>query len=364
MNEHAVWSILHQEWKHSGQKYIMLLLKQITAEELWQLSRRDFSLRFPLIPNDLVEKYYQRKCRIDLSKVEEELASWGISLIKYSDLSYPEALKQLYDPPPLLYCRGNTKWKKFHLAVVGSRKADHYGKTVAKSLSKEMSEKGISVVSGLARGIDSAAHTGALEGDAGTIAVLGCGVDVVYPPENQKLTEEILAHEAGTLLSEQPLGSQPLAFHFPLRNRIISGLSAGVVVVQAKQKSGALITAETALEQGKDVFAVPGLIHNALSEGTHKLLKDGAKIVTQVNDILEEYGQACLFQEKIAQDNNIHLTPAEEKVYNLLGAEAISVEELAVATRLPMAELMPVLSILELYGLIQQIIGRKYIRVC
>lgn len=207
------------------------------------------------------------------------------------------------------------------------------------------------------------AHRGALEGDGGTIAVQGCGIDQIYPRENRKLAEQILAHERGCILSEFPLGSPPIGWHFPQRNRIISGLSQGVVIVQAAVKSGAFITVETALEQGRDVFAVPGQINNPLSAGPNRFLQEGARLITSGADVLDEYGRKSLFTAADTPAATMALTKEENQVLQYVTAEPLTIEELAYLSRLSMAELMPILSMLELYGLIQQIIGRKYIRV-
>ena len=186
---------------------------------------------------------------------------------------------------------------------------------------------------------------------------------IKFTPENRKLAEQILAHEKGCILTEFPLGSLPLAWHFPQRNRIISGLSQGVIIVQAAVKSGAFITVETALEQGRDVFAVPGQINNPLSAGPHRFLQEGARLITSSADILEEYGQGCLFTTTETPKVTMTLTREEEQILQYFSAEPMTIEEIAYLSRLSMAELMPILSMLELYGLIQQMIGRKYIRV-
>lgn len=213
-----------------------------------------------------------------------------IEEINIKDEFYPQQLKNIYNPPLKLYVLGNKDLlKEDGIAIVGARKATEYGEKVALDISKKLSENGINIISGLALGIDTYAHLGTFQqnGKGRTIAVLGSGLDIIYPKQNIGLAKEILKR-GGCIVSEYPLGTKPEKLHFPQRNRIISGLSKGVLVVEASEKSGALITADFALEQGKDVFAVPGDIGNLLSVGTNNLIKQGAKLVTKYDEILEE----------------------------------------------------------------------------
>ena len=218
----------------------------------------------------------------DLAALEKA----GINIITLQDSLYPPKLLEIYDRPPFLYVKGNLKKDDIDIAIVGSRLASTYGKYTTERISRELALRGVTVVSGMARGIDSAAHQGALTARGRTIAVLGTGLDIIYPPENKKLFAAI--GENGAVVSEYPLGTPPLASNFPARNRIISGMSYGVVVVEAGEKSGSLITARLALEQGREVFAVPGTIDSAGSRGTNKLIKQGAKLIENTDDILEE----------------------------------------------------------------------------
>lgn len=225
----------------------------------------------------------------DWDQVEADLEkarSLGVAILPFTDPSYPARLLTIYDFPPLLYVRGELRADEACVAVVGSRAASTYGRYTAGRLSRELAMRGVTVVSGLARGIDTAAHQGTLAGKGRTIAVLGCGLDVTYPRENRELLEEIT--RTGAAITEYPFGTPPSATHFPARNRIISGLSLGVMVVEATEKSGSLITARLALEQGRDVFAVPGSIDAAGSRGTNRLIREGAILVSSVDDILEE----------------------------------------------------------------------------
>ncbi len=217
----------------------------------------------------------------------ENARSLGADVVCMADSRYPEMLRQLPDPPPVLYAMGDIHLLLNDLvAVVGSRAATRYGRRVAYSFSRQLSDNAVTVVSGLALGIDSEAHAGALEGGASTVAVLGCGLDVVYPSQNRALHERIRRH--GLLLTEYPLGTRPEGFRFPARNRIIAGLSRGVVVVEAARKSGSLITAQMALDFGREIFAVPGQVDSYKSAGTHWLLQQGARLAASAEDILEE----------------------------------------------------------------------------
>ncbi len=225
----------------------------------------------------------------DWRKAEQEVAqagTLGVTIITCQDPLYPKNLLNIYDYPPFLYMKGSLCPEEIGVAIVGSRLASTYGRYVTEKLSRELALKGITIVSGLARGIDSAAHRGALAGKGRTIAVLGSGLDIVYPPENEALAADIAAQ--GALVTEYPFGTPPNAPNFPARNRLISGISLGVVVVEAGEKSGSLITARIASEQGRSVFAVPGAIESAGSRGTNRLIKQGAKLIENVEDILEE----------------------------------------------------------------------------
>lgn len=270
----------------------------------------------PKFLNDLLEKY--KSPRIIWEKTKEELIEDGIKeiyvkeitnefyrqglnrylnymkqnnieLITIEDKEYPDKLKLIYDPPIVLYIKGNKKiLNEKSVAIVGCRLCTKYGENIAKKLAYNLSLNNINVISGLARGIDSCAHKGSLKGEGKTIAVVGCGLDRVYPEENKELFNKIINNN-GAIISEYVIGTKPLAKNFPKRNRIISGLSNGVIVVEAREKSGTLITADFALEQGKEVYAVPGNITNCNSYGTNELIKQGAKSVTNIQDILEDF---------------------------------------------------------------------------
>lgn len=233
-----------------------------------------------------IEEITGKKPREEAERHLENARRKGIAVVPHIDPQYPAQLKEIYNPPVILYVKGKLAGDARCIAIVGSRKATDYGLDIAEKISCELSLRGVTVVSGMARGVDSRAHNGALKAGAGTVAVLGCGLDIVYPPENDRLMKEITC--SGAVISEFPPGTPPKPVHFPMRNRIISGMSMGVVVIEAGNKSGSLITADFALEQGREVFAVPGNINSAHSAGTNRLIREGAKIVTEIEDVLEE----------------------------------------------------------------------------
>ncbi len=222
-----------------------------------------------------------------IKKYEEYINKHDITLININDTNYPKQLNKIYDPPITLFCKGNIELLSIpSISIVGCRNATNYGLLMSKSLAYNLSKQNILVISGLAKGIDASAHLGALEANGKTIAVLGCGVDIPYPLENIEIYKKIL--EKGLIISEYIVGTKPISSNFPLRNRIISGLSYGVVVVEATQKSGSMITVDFALDQGKDIYAVPGNVNSKNSFGTNELIKQGAKLITSYEDIMED----------------------------------------------------------------------------
>jgi len=319
----------------------------------------------------------------DWRRVDKELEyaeRFNARIVTSNDNEYPQLLRNIYDFPPLLYVKGQLSPNDINIAVIGSRAASAYGRFMTERLCRDLVWHGITVVSGMARGVDSAAHRGALGGKGRTIAVLGSGIDVVYPPENRKLCEEIAAH--GAVITEYPFGTEPRGPHFPQRNRIISGLSLGVVVVEASMKSGSLITARLALEQGKEVFAIPGNIDSPGSKGTHKLLKEGAKLVESIDDILEEIAPqidiSCRMSapESSGSSNGNpireHATPdarhtppsvsdEELVVLKLLGTQPIYIDNLIRTSGYHPNRMLSILLSLELKGYIQQLPGKRFI---
>lgn len=295
----------------------------------------------------------------------------GCRLIAFDDADYPALLKQTYDPPVLLYLRGDAAVLNSHcLAIVGSRHPTAYGNAVAEKLARELAGVGLVIVSGMARGIDSAAQRGALAARAKTIAVFGCGIDVIYPKENKKLAEQIEAN--GALVTEFPVGSFPAPQNFPIRNRIISGMSLGVMIVEAAQYSGSLITARLAMEQNREVFAVPGNITAKTSFGPNLLIKQGAKLVTAFEDVIEELPAAVRSEllpktttrEEAASLLEASLTESERAVFASLKVdEARHIDEIMEAAELNSSEVLATLFQLEMRGIIRQLPGKYFIRV-
>jgi len=298
-----------------------------------------------------------------LSQISECLDTLDVWLLSCGDADYPPLLRNIPDPPAVLYGRGLRRFGEA-LAVVGSRVPSPTGKMAAETLAREIAARGMAVVSGLARGIDAAAHRGTLAAGGHTIAVLGCGIDRVYPPENDRLFAQIV--ENGTLLSEYLPGSDPLPGHFPGRNRIISGLSRGTLVIEAAIDSGSLITAELALEQGREVFAVPGSIDRPTSAGPNRLIKDGAHPVTEAGDILSVLWPERSCRAPVAECGRFAATLDEpaRSVWAALGQQPRHVDELSGELGLTAGELSAILLHLELQGGIEQLPGARYVRAC
>lgn len=281
----------------------------------------------------------------------------GIEYVKYGEADYPESLLTIQDFPKVLFYKGDLSLaKKRCVAVAGSRKTTQYGRNIAEQIGKRLAEKDITVVSGMARGIDTCAHTGALEVGGNTIAVLGCGIDVCYPVENRELKSRI--ESCGLILSEYPPGTEPRKYYFPQRNRIISGLSEATVIVQAGNNSGALITAEYAIEQGRDVFAVPGNIDSRYNLGNNKLLKEGAMAVTSIEDILEHLGISGYTRNEAI---NI-LGKTEMEIYDLLSNYGeLSIDDICRIMSKPTVYIASIVSVMELKGVVMSALGKIFI---
>jgi len=299
-----------------------------------------------------------------------ELTKEQVNLLKrhrfyfltYKDKNYPENLKNIFDFPPFLFVKGEIKKEdKKAIAVVGTRIASHYGKSIARNIVRELSQMKVTVVSGLARGIDSVGHKTALECGGRTIAVFGSGLDLVYPKEHERLAQEI--SEKGALMSEFLLKTEPLAENFPKRNRLISGLCLGVVVVEAPRRSGALLTARYALDQGREVFAVPGNIGAKRSEGTNWLIKQGALLVSSVEDILFELKDVFrITRGKLVEEKVLNLPVEEQKIYDLLSLEPSHIDRIAKKGEVSTAEALTALLSLELKGLVKQLSGKMFVK--
>lgn len=304
-------------------------------------------------------------------EVDAELqrcADFGIDLLEVSRTHYPRRLKEIFDPPSLLYCQGRMlPQDDLALAIVGTRHATPYGLAQAERFAKGLALAGLTVISGLARGIDAAAHRGALSASGGrTIAVLGSGILSLYPPDHRPLADEIVAR--GAMLSEFPTLQPPKAGAFPRRNRLISGLSLGLLVIEAAERSGALISARHAMEQGREVFALPGRVDNRNSRGCHRLIRDGAKLVECVDDILAELGPLAT-PTSIDSGTTIHhpaelcLNDREQSVLQAVGREPTNIDEIARSTSLPVQQILAAASVLEMRRLVRRVSGSALIRV-
>jgi DNA processing protein len=292
------------------------------------------------------------------------LRAAGAEVLTQDDSGFPPRLKEIPYPPPYLFVRGALEAEDAQaVALVGTRAASYYGLKACRRLAGALAARGWRVVSGLARGIDTAAHQGALESGGRTLAVLGCGLDVVYPSENKKLYQQI--PKQGALLTEFPLGTPPEAKNFPIRNRLISGLAWGVVVVEAGAQSGTHITVQYALDQGREVMAVPGPVDSPTSVGPHRLIQQGAKLVHEVEDILQELPRAAGVKPPPRPAAVSEAPPAapreEDPLLPFLGADPVQLEELVQASRLPAAEVMSRLTLLELKGLIRELPGKCFV---
>jgi DNA processing protein len=301
----------------------------------------------------------------DPQKELQNLKKLGARLVTIHDSSYPMDLRQIHDPPPLLYVKGNDlPVTKTMIAVVGSRNPSHYGLKVTGEICQGLAMRNIAVVSGMATGIDAAAHWGSLRAQGSTIAVLGSGIDVIYPSSNAKLYHRIV--EGGTVITEFSLGTPPEGRNFPIRNRIISGLSKGVVVVEASRRSGSLITASLALEQGREVFAVPGSIESFKSTGTHFLIKQGAKLVENADDILQELGVSLPLSGDGLPPKKLPISPLDEderRIIDILSDYPIHIDQIVRSSSFDSAKVAGILTGLELKGAIKQLPGKMFV-VC
>ncbi|MDI6744707.1 MAG: DNA-processing protein DprA [Thermodesulfovibrionales bacterium] len=302
-------------------------------------------------------KGYSSWARIDIQL--KKLDATGIKIVAFSNKDYPEMLKNIEDAPIVLYIKGTIqKEDRYAVAIVGSRKYSSYGKLAAEKLSSELSSRGFTIVSGMARGIDTLAHAAAVNSGGRSIAVLGSGIDVPYPPENRGLMEKLAV--SGCVISEFPPGTPPEKENFPKRNRIISGLSLGVLVVEATADSGSLITATYAVEQGKEVFAVPGNINSANSKGTNDLIKKGAKLVQSSEDVIEELAPILKGYIGTREKANVELSVEEKRLCDIMTAEPKHVDMLSRESTMPAQKVLGILLSLELKGIAKQAEGKKF----
>ncbi|MDD4879641.1 MAG: DNA-processing protein DprA [Candidatus Omnitrophica bacterium] len=316
----------------------------------------------PKVSNAIISCDKDKILKDEMKHIEKR----NVKAISCLDKDYPMNLKDIYDPPIILYVKGElTAEDRYSIGIVGSRHASRYGLQTAERLGCELAARGMTVVSGLARGIDAAGHKGALKAKGRTIAVLGSGLANIYPEEHAGLAEEISKN--GAVVSEFPMAMEPYKDNFPRRNRIISGLSLGVVVVEAAKNSGALITTDFALEQGRELFAVPGQARAATAAGTNMLIRQGAKLVESADDVIEELGDVIKGHMKAERPEEPEHLPCglgrqEEDVFVRLSGRPVNIDEIVDGTGLPVAEVMHSLTKLELKGIIAQLPGKSYVR--
>lgn len=341
-------------------KYLLEYFGEV--QKIWSAEEDEIKKVFQF-SKELASTFINYRKTADVEKLYYKVQASGCWVSTIIDDDYPPVLKQIHDPPIVIYGKGRKELLKSRgIAMVGCRKPSYYGQQMAKKISGDLADYHWTVISGLARGIDASSHKGCLEKQGNTVAVLGSGVDVIYPPENNKLYHEIL--EKGAVITEYPPGSKPVPGNFPARNRIISGLALGVVVIEAGEKSGSLITADFAMEQGKDVFALPGLITNPAAKGTHNLIKQGAKLIESVIDIVEEYYQDRLFlgsfgnskKEIIYSEND--LTNIEGQIIQLIKNQPLHIDEICQLLNKSIVDINPMILKLEMKGLAIQLPGK------
>jgi DNA processing protein len=327
------------------------------VEAAWQASPQDLAAAG--LDRRVLDNLLRLRRTLDLEAELERVRQAGLSVLTWEDPAYPANLRRIDAPPPLLFVRGTLiPQDEWAVAIVGTRRATTYGRECARRLATDLAAAGVTVVSGLARGIDGIAHEATLAVGGRTLAVLGNGLDQIYPPEHRRLAAQIA--QQGALLSEQPLGMAPEARNFPARNRIISGISLGVIVVEGDWSSGAIITARQALEQGREVFAVPGSILSPSSSGPNRLIQEGATAVLSANDVLEALNLTRAVQQGQVRQL-LPTEPVERQLFALLSDEPQHVDELGRAAGLPIAEVTSTLALMELKGLVRQVGGMQYV---
>jgi len=307
--------------------------------------------------------FFETRDEVDLDAYREQVEEAGLKVLTWASEDYPRYLREIPAAPPVLYVAGELEEvDRWAVAVVGTRRLTAYGRQVTRKLVNGLVRHQVTIVSGLARGIDAIAHQVAVEQSGRTIAVLGSGPDIIYPPENRGLARKIVLEGKGAILSEYALGAPPEAKNFPPRNRVISGLALGTIIVEAGERSGALITADFALEQNREVFAVPGNINSRASKGTNWLIQQGAKLVTCVEDVLEELNLTMVPQQAAAQ-TFLPESAEEAALLEHLSPQPRHVDELSRASGLPSAEVSSTLAMMELKGVVQQVGGMRYVLI-
>jgi DNA processing protein len=357
-DERVYWVLLTMVKQIGPARFSRLLDRFGSAEAAWRAPLLDLAAAG--LERRAIESLGTLRGKVDPEAEWRRIEQQGISVMILDDPAYPSALREIADPPPVLYVRGElAPADDWAIAVVGTRRASPYGRQATERIVEDLARAGVTVISGLARGVDTHAHRAALAAGGRTIAVLGSGLDRIYPDENRALAAQI--ELSGAVLSEFPLGAPPDAMNFPRRNRIISGLAKATLVVEADLKSGAMGTATYAAEQGRDVFAVPGSIFSPLSAGPHQLIREGARIVTDASDVLEELHLTAVVEERATREA-LPADPTEAAVLRLLSDEPTHVDDLTRAAALPSATVSATLTILELKGLARQFGAMLYVR--
>ncbi len=342
---------------------LRLSLSQISYQILWKIfSEKKMSEILSLNLEEIKDKLgkdYENVKNLDNDKIEriyDKLKNENVNIVCIGHEDYPSNLYSIPQPPPILYIKGKVKEKDSNaVGIVGTRKPTEYGRIVAEEFAKKLSEYEITIVSGLAIGIDTSAHLGAIESGGRTIGVIGCGIDIVYPRTNKRLFD--MVKENGAIVSEFPPGREPYSYNFPLRNRIISGLSKAIIAVQATLKSGVFSTVKWAIDFGREVFAVPGNINVPQSAGTNKLIKMGVNVITEINDILSLFG----IEEKSIQEI-IELPEDEKRIFDILSDQPLSIESISEILGFTLQHTSSALLLLELKGYVKDVGGKKYVK--
>lgn len=340
-------------WEHFG-----------SVQTIWETDEKSLS-KIEGLSKPAIKSFLESRPQINLDDELGAVEKNNINILTLEDDEYPDLLKNIYDPPPVLYVRGKDLAPKDKaIAIVGTRRASHYGKETARKLAFELSSLGFNIVSGMALGIDTLAHRGALEAKGKTVAVFGCGLDVIYPSSNRSLAKEI--ESTGSLVSEFPLGTGTEKGNFPRRNRIISGLSLGVIVVEGHYDSGAMITAKQALDQGREVFAVPGNVELDQSKGPHWLIKQGAKLVESVEDVLEELHMVMpkkveSRELKVENRDYSNLSSEEQKIVSVLSLEPKYIDNISIESGLSIPQVSSLLMMLEVKKIVRQLPGKMFV---
>ncbi|MBS4024748.1 MAG: DNA-processing protein DprA [Clostridia bacterium] len=357
MDNRAYLLALHQAPGIGGKIARKLLDYFGDIKKLWGANVTEIE---EVVPTQLANAFVQYKKTVNIEKIYEHVISSGCWFITSEDGDYPNLVKEIFNPPLVIFGKGNKEILSNQcLAIVGCRKPSYYGQQMARKISSELTLSQWTIVSGLAKGIDTCAHMGCLLQQGNTIAVLGSGVDIIYPKENKKIYDEIT--EKGAIISEYLPGTTPVPGNFPARNRIISGLSLGVLVVEAGEKSGALITADFAMEQGRDVFALPGMVTNPYAKGTHSLIKQGAKLIEAATDIIQEYYPERLFYGNFGNSKNEQfISGVEKQLLLLIEKQPLHIDEICFLAHKTIMEISPVLLQMEMKGLIKQLPGKIY----